>query len=159
MTESDNVKAILDFLHLSGFYAQRINSGSNFATYRDKFGKTKTRCIKGAELGTPDVLACVFGIFIGIEVKKDAKTCQTWQKHVENFKRDARIPPSAAHEIAQFKQMQRIGKAGGVCCLVHSVEGVQRMIEELKKNLKSEAKQNEAKQNETTVDPRQTKIS
>jgi hypothetical protein len=53
MRESSLVHKILDYLQKKGFYARKFHGGS--------FTRS----------GTPDILACINGMFVGLEVKVD----------------------------------------------------------------------------------------
>lgn len=67
LTEKELQRAILDYLRLLGGYAVRINSGAVVGEYQGK-----RRFIKFNDSpGCPDVLVCLKGRFIGVEVKRD----------------------------------------------------------------------------------------
>ncbi len=69
--ESAIQRAILDYLRLRRIYAVRINSGR----IRISDPSRKTRLVKLADAGTPDILACLptrpYGAFVAFEVKTD----------------------------------------------------------------------------------------
>lgn len=63
LSETNLVRAILDYLYLRGHYCRRINSGKIF---------TGRHVIKLADVGTPDIIGCKndkSGQFFAIEVK------------------------------------------------------------------------------------------
>lgn len=62
--ESDIQRTILEYLDVIGVFNTRVNSGM-IAT---GFGG-KTRMVKGAKAGFPDILVLYKGRFIGLEVK------------------------------------------------------------------------------------------
>lgn len=93
--------------------------------YKNSAGITKNYWIKLADGGTPDILACVAGLFIGIEVKKNAKEIEKWHKQREERDR------------AQRHQHLAIMKAGGSVILACSVDEVAKDIETIKINLRN----------------------
>jgi len=131
MSESDVQKAILDYLQYSGHYAQRINSGAAFGTYKNKGGAEKVWKIKGADAGTPDILACINGKFVGLEVKADEKVKKAWQKKVELFQKTSFPSDYHRREINQYKAIERIKKAGGEAYVVCSLDEVIQIVKNL----------------------------
>ena len=75
------------------------------------------RVIRLAEAGTPDILACIAGRFVGIEVKKDEtevrKRHREQEKRFEGKKFDVR-------SVNQKDQQDKIQDAGGLFCVVCS---------------------------------------
>lgn len=126
MTELDVKSVIIEYLRYSGHYALRINSGKVFAKYGEK-----TRCIKLAEVGTPDIVACINGKFVGLEVKKDEKTKESWKRRVQKFIQTSIISPYNQREVAQYKAMKAIEKSGGDTYLVCSVDEVHNICQTL----------------------------
>jgi len=70
-TEKEIELSCLNYLRLIGAWAQKINSGKMLKSYPNKkTGHAKMYSVKLADAGTPDILACIKGKFVGIEVKK-----------------------------------------------------------------------------------------
>jgi hypothetical protein len=66
VSEQDLVNAILDYLHLNGAWAERINSGTQVI----EAANGKRRVFRGAKKGTADILACwPGGLFMAVEAK------------------------------------------------------------------------------------------
>ena len=76
-TESANglTKRLIDYLRNRGHFAARINTTG---LYDEKLGKYRP---SGATTGVPDVIACIEGHFVGLEIKIGAdKLSQKQQK-------------------------------------------------------------------------------
>ncbi len=77
-TEAQLQKTVLAYLTAAGVFHFRANSG---AVMRGK------RLIRMAVAGTPDVLACVCGRFVGIELKSESgvqrESQKAWQAALE----------------------------------------------------------------------------
>lgn len=75
------------------------------------------RVIRLAEAGTPDILACIAGRFVGIEVKRDDAEVKKWhreqEKRFEGKKFDVR-------SVNQKDQQDKIQDAGGLFCVICS---------------------------------------
>lgn len=67
---------IVQIIRMYGHYAEAVQSGSKVVSYKDKNGKTKYHKITFCSEGTPDILACIHGVFVGIEVKKSNEEVQ-----------------------------------------------------------------------------------
>lgn len=91
--ESKIQKEILDFLKQHGFWAINIVGGV-----------TQKR-------GTPDILACVQGLFVALEVKD----------------------PTGNHPVTSAQQinLRKIRSAGGIGAVVTSVDEVRRIMESI----------------------------
>ena len=83
--------------------------------------------IRLAEAGTPDILACVGGRFIGIEVKKDEtevkKRHRQQEKRYEGKGFDAR-------SVNQSDQADKIQDAGGLFCVICSSKELHKKLVE-----------------------------
>ena len=98
MSEQDLVNQILDYLKLRGVWAIRVNSGG-----RQVDGANgKAYFIKFAPPGTPDILACAGGCFVGIECKL----------------------PGNEPTPKQLECHAQIRRAGGVVIVAYSLEDV-----------------------------------
>lgn len=124
MTETEIQKNIIGYLRIKGFYAQRINSGMTVLMY-----KGKKRVIRGADKGTPDILACIYGYFVGIEVKNGIKEVEKFHKKIENCKVKGPLK-SYRREIDQDYQHSMIRRANGIAWVVGSVVQLQILISE-----------------------------
>lgn len=125
--ESEVQSAILEWLAYKGFYAVRVNSGKMLATY-----KGKQRMIHMAPKGTPDILCCIGGHFVGIEVKKDEKGVKAWGKVADKVRRGEPIAESRHRELAQVEQQMAIMEAGGHCMVCASVDDLEHDFKLLK---------------------------
>ena len=92
--------AILAYLSARRIYAIRVNSGRI---------KIDRRLIKLGDAGTPDIIACVAGAFIGFEVK------------------------SATGKVTELQAEchERIARSGGVVFVVRSVDDVRDALDDL----------------------------
>lgn len=126
MKEKPIETAIMQFIRYSGGWCQKVQSGAMLAGYTRK-GRGATPAgfrqykVKLADEGTPDILACIGGRFVAIEVKKDAKEIEKWQRDRETDQRS----------IVQHAQQDRIRQAGGITIVACSVDEVQRDFAEL----------------------------
>jgi hypothetical protein len=108
-TEHEIQQSIMDWCALRGFVAVRINSGGVRAT--NAMGKERFIRFNRTP-GCSDILACVGGTFVAIEVKRpgartDAKRLQMQQAFLD-----------------------RVAKAGGIGVIATSVADVERVINE-----------------------------
>ena len=62
-TANDLTKAIVHYIRLKGGYAARINVQGQFNEKLNKWIKS------GSTIGTSDIIACLNGIFLSIEIK------------------------------------------------------------------------------------------
>lgn len=105
-----------------GCWVTKIQAGGLAKAYTNrKTGAVKVHRIHLAQRGVPDLLACIAGKFVAIEVKKDAKEIAKWE-------RTAKTDPRS---IAQHEQQEAILKTGGVVLVVASVEDVEKDLHEL----------------------------
>lgn len=93
-TEKDTQRAILQYLRLLGAFAFRVNTGAT---------KIGDRFIRFNDVvGCPDILCCLGGRFVGVEVKR----------------KGGRLRPE------QAACMDSIRKAGGLAFVARSVDDV-----------------------------------
>lgn len=118
MKEKAIENQILIWLRYNGFYAQKVQSGALMKSYTSKQG-TKHYRINLADEGTPDILACIRGKFVGIEIKKDLKEIQKWEKELDQRSR------------AQHHQQSLIRESGGITLVVCSVEDLETDLKTL----------------------------
>lgn len=126
MSEKVIETQIIAFIRYNGGWVQKVQSGMMKKAYAyrtgDRQGMERSHWIHLADQGTPDLLACISGKFVAIEVKKDAKEMEKWEKSAETDKRSA----------AQHVQQEKIREAGGITLVVCSVEEVEADLRELK---------------------------
>ncbi|OJW74282.1 VRR-NUC domain-containing protein [Spirosoma sp. 48-14] len=67
---------VMAWLQLNGHFCARINTGG---IYDEKLGKYRP---SGATLGVPDIIACIRGRFVGLEIKIGADKLSQQQKDV-----------------------------------------------------------------------------
>lgn len=110
---------IKNFFRYHGGWIQKVHSGLMKKSYAYRKGKRKgmerSHWMHLADQGTPDLIGCLSGKFIAIEVKKDMKEIAKWEKTAKTDRRSA----------AQHAQQRRIREAGGVTLVVASVEEVE----------------------------------
>ena len=111
--------AIVNYLRSIGVWCQKVHSGAVLQTYTTVGGTKKTYKIKLADEGTPDILACIKGKFVGIEVKKNEKEKQKWEKGSDQRSR------------AQQNQRNMIVEAKGIYLLVCSLPDLYQDLAEL----------------------------
>jgi len=116
MKEKEIEKAIIEWLQAQGHYAVKVQSGKMLATY-----KGKQRMINMAPKGTPDILACINGKFVAIEVKKDEAGVKAWGKVADKLRRGEAIAPSRHRELEQVLTQIDIMNTGGVCMVCSSI--------------------------------------
>ena len=125
MKEKPIETQIKTWLRRNGAWVQKVHSGAMRKVYTRRRGVnagfSREHWVKLADSGTPDLLACINGYFVAIEVKKDAKEIETWKRKAETDRRS----------IVQHAQHHAIKAAGGRVIVVCSVEGLQKALEEL----------------------------
>lgn len=128
MTENEIQSSIIEYIRRAGGYCQRINSGSMFSTYTSKSGDFAHRRIKMADPGTPDILACINGRFIAIEVKKDKDAVDKWNNQVANYFKTRRLTKYNQGAMDQLWEGEKITKAGGLCIMANSIDRLEEIL-------------------------------
>ena len=122
MKEKQIEKQIIDYIFAMGFWVTKVQAGSLVKSYKDrKTGITRFHKIQLAVMGVPDLIACIHGKFIAIEVKKDQKEIEKWKRTKDTDRRSA----------AQHNQQEAIRYSGGVTLVVCSVEDLEKDLREL----------------------------
>lgn len=108
LTEAQIQRQIMEWLELQGYLPTRINSGAMTATHNGK-----TRYFKfNSRKGTSDILCCVHGRFVAIEVKRHGGKLSTDQQDflqaVEVSGGTALVAYSLDDVIAQVRVIARI---------------------------------------------------
>jgi hypothetical protein len=116
--EKDIERSIIDYIRLIGGWAEGMQSGGVVVAN----AKGGFRRINFCSAGTPDIIACVRGVFLGIEVKKDAKEIAKWRKQLDKRSQD------------QHRQKEMIMNAQGKFLIVCSIEDVIQDLKQLKLN-------------------------
>jgi len=128
MIESGIEKSIKQFIKLKGGWITRIQSGAVKKEYTTVGGMNKTHFLRLAEAGTPDMIGCLNGTFLGVEVKKDKKEVLKWMAYPNGLK--GKPIKFNSRNDAQKNASREIRKAGGFFAVVCSVD-------ELEKDLKA----------------------
>ncbi len=81
MSEQELLNACKDYIRWKGYYCQRVPSGLIKQTIDGE-----ERWIHLADKGTPDILACIAGKFVGIEVKANEAAKKRWHASVKKSK-------------------------------------------------------------------------
>ena len=111
MSEQDLVNSIIDYIHLKGGVATRINSGMVLV---DRRLEGKQRVFRGAPAGTSDILACVNGRYIAIECK---------------------LPGNKPTDL-QRDYLARVEEAGGFALVVSSIDDAITIIDNIMETTK-----------------------
>ena len=111
-TEKSIEKEILDYLNIIG-WATKLQAGIAFI---------EKRAVRMGTKGSPDILACVSGRFIAIEVKKDQNEVKRWLKKSND--------PKNKREFAQKQQLTKIDACGGLSMIVSSLDEVSLFLKE-----------------------------
>lgn len=98
LKETDIQAAILDYLRLKGHFFWRNNSGA-FKTERGGFYRVGTP-------GAPDIIGCVDGKFVGLEVKTPKGKLSEDQ---QEFARGLRTAGGAYHLVRSIDDVIAIG--------------------------------------------------
>lgn len=122
MKEKPIETQILYFLRSLGGYFVKVHSGAMFASYTRKSGIAKRYKVKLADEGTNDLIGAIKGVPITIEVKKDLKEIQKWERQKETDRRSA----------AQHYHQDQAHEAGFVTLVACSVEMVEEDLKKLK---------------------------
>ena len=112
---------VKNYLASIGAYQIKVQSGKIMQSYQGK-----QRWIHLAKAGTPDLVFCIKGRFVAIELKKDKNQVEKWElyplgKRGMMVKHDKRIE-------AQKHHRGLIRDAGGVHILACSVEEIDQKL-------------------------------
>lgn len=121
--EKDVLKGCIDYLRLRGFYCQRINTGKIFID--NAFGK---RVVNLADEGTPDILACISGKFVGIEIKKDEKEFAKWENQYQKYLQTGVMTKASRKSVVQHEQQNLINNTGGCSFTTFSIDHLEHML-------------------------------
>jgi len=130
MSEKDKELAIIQYLRHKGHYCQKIHSGSVMKQHLGKGGYFRNYRIKLADEGTPDIMACIDGHFVGIEVKKDPGARGIWERQWEKFRKTRVLKESWKRSITQHMEHEKILKAKGTVFVICSIEELERDLSE-----------------------------
>lgn len=116
--EKNRETAIKHYIACAGGWVTKVQAGKIQQTYNNK-----KRWIHLAEAGTPDLLACIGGRFVAIEVKSDRKGMEKWEAYPlgltgKPVKHNSRIEN-------QKRVAEKIKERGGVFILACCVEDVE----------------------------------
>jgi len=125
MSEKEIEKSIIEYIFALGAWATKVQSGAIIK--KSKGGKPYK--ITLATAGTPDILACVKGKFVGIEVKKNAKEVEKWQVYPLGL--SGKKIKYNARTFNQKEQAGQINKSEGAFILCSSVDEVERDLKTL----------------------------
>lgn len=98
MSEIATQKAILDYLQLKRHFCWRNNSGA-FKTERGSFYRVGTP-------GAPDIICCIAGQFVDLEVKSETGGQSATQKH---FEKSLAAAGGRYHIVRCLDDVQRLG--------------------------------------------------
>jgi len=122
MIETGIEKAIKNYIFIQGGWITKVQSGMLMQNY-----KGRTHAIHLADRGTPDMVGCLNGRFLGIEVKKDKKAIERWLAYPLGLR------GKPVKEDKRIEAQQRIGKqireSGGFFAIVCSVD---ELVDDLK---------------------------
>ncbi|GAB2595896.1 VRR-NUC domain-containing protein [Spirosoma areae] len=95
-TANGLTSCVLEWLKLNSHFCARINTGG---IYDEKLRRYRP---SGATLGVPDVIGCIRGLFIGIEIKVGSEKLSAEQKDVA---RQIESSPGYFVEVRSFEQL------------------------------------------------------
>lgn len=134
MKESWTEKAIKLFVYTRRGWGQKVHSGALMVSGRGVWGKPRQYKVHLADKWTPDMLHCVpleitqdmvgttVGVFVAVEVKKDAVEVTEWRNLQKRVQAGEKLPMSYDREEAQIVMARKIEKAGGWHFIVHSLQ-------------------------------------
>lgn len=135
MREKVLESAIKEFLERRGYFVLKIHSGAAPMQRGDV-----RYWIRLGDEGSPDLVCCIHGLFIAIEVKKDAKELGAWERQYERFQKTRVVVRSSRRSIAQHLAQERILKAGGIHIACCDFETLQRDVLEVERIAKEYSK-------------------
>ncbi len=106
MTEQDLVNSIIEYIALLGGVATRINSGIIPIDGDDG----RRRVVRGAPIGTADIIACIHGRYVAIECK---------------------VRPNKP-TVYQLDFLSSVARADGIAVIAYSLDDVIAIVEALK---------------------------
>lgn len=130
MREKTLESAIIKFLELRGYYALKIHSGAA--------PTISGRWMKLGDEGSPDIVCCIAGLFVAIEVKKDVATLRAWERQWERYQKNRVVVKSSRRSIAQHLAREKILKAGGIHMACADFETFQRDVLEVERIAREE---------------------
>ncbi len=128
MSEKHIEKSIIQYISRIGGWCTKVQSGK-LCIGGDRNGG-RNRYLHMAEAGTPDILACIKGKFVAIEVKKDLEEVRKWFRYPLG-KRGQKLKPNKRME-AQKRQREGILYADGIHIVCASIEELQSDLRHLK---------------------------
>lgn len=135
MREKTLESAIIKFLELRGYYTIKIHSGG----VPMQRGSARFFIRLGDE-GSPDIITCIRGLFVAIEVKKDAEELGKWERQWERYQKTRITVKSSRRSIAQHLARERIKDAGGIHIACADFETLQRDVLEVERIAREERK-------------------
>lgn len=120
MNEREIQNQIVEYIRLIGGWATKVQSGSILKAYKNRDGINRMCRINLAEQGTSDIIGCLSGRCIAIEVKRDAKELARWERTQE----------IDAHSREQHHQQHLVRRAGGLTFAVCSLEELENDFRE-----------------------------
>lgn len=123
MSEKLIEKQIIQYLNMHGAHvvAVGLNAGMIRSSYVNRGGNTRHRMIRMLPVGWPDVLCIASGQTILIEIKRDHKTMQKWERDKHTDRRS----------LAQHARHDELRAAGAIVIITCSLED---LIAQLGKN-------------------------
>lgn len=121
---------MLAYLHAIGVYAVKVHSGAMRKAYGRRDGTTTEHWIKLAPEGTPDILACIHGKFVAIELKRDEKAVRAWDRAYERAI-VGRLTKENVRAMVQHQCHDAIRECGGVVIVCSSISELQADIDEV----------------------------
>src|SRR3990172_5951663 len=101
MTQTNNItKSIITFLRLNNHYAERINNIARVVNGR--YIKSQTSA------GIPDIIACINGKFVGLEIKVGKDKQSPAQKTQEDRIKSAKGHYLLIHSFDQFHEIYKL---------------------------------------------------
>jgi len=114
-TEKQIERDIIQFIRFKGGWCEGIQSGSLVLPNPKGGFRRVNMCTKG----TPDIIACFNGKFLGIEVKKNEKEIEKWRKGKDK------------RSLDQQYQRDRILESKGIYIITHSIDDLRADLVEL----------------------------
>ncbi len=122
MTEKQIEKSIIQYLKLKGFWVEKMQSGHVFVDGSKSGGKSRMINLGGSP-GAPDILACINGRFVAIEVKKDEKTTKKWLRY--DLSKSQYIKGYDKRLEAQRRHRDQVLSNGGIHIITFSIEDLE----------------------------------
>lgn len=112
--------AIMKYLEKRGLPHYKLHSGTA-ATFSGRF-------MRLAPEGSPDIVFCGYGLFVGLELKDGPGELAAWERQWERYQKTRIEVASSRRSIKQHEELAKIRATRGIGIAVGDFEEFQRKL-------------------------------